>query len=185
MKSIKNISLMVVAVVTLSSCDLLFGHKEPVSESVMYNLALVFQDASGEDLVKSLTLEEGTEGKFGKVQTDQYKLEILLSRPLLYNGTFYRKQYDGAFNCLFSTFELDADHYRDESRLTYKLSCPSVFGDKVTHELVTYWDIPDKPSADLTYQAYCVRIEFDGREIIPSYQEKVQGYLAVIRLGEQ
>lgn len=56
MKTLKISGLLALVIINFTSCDLLFGHKEP--EFVVYNLGLSLQDASGNDLVKGIGLEE-------------------------------------------------------------------------------------------------------------------------------
>jgi hypothetical protein len=58
-----------------------------------------------------------------------------------------------------------------QEHITYKISCPTIFGDNSVHELVAYWaDDPDisYDSQDArTWYLYpeCIRASFDGKEV--------------------
>ena len=45
-------------------------------------------------------------------------------------------------------------------KITYQLSCPYIFGDDATHDIITWW----KQNSDGSLNALCYRIEFEGKE---------------------
>lgn len=190
-----------------SSCDLLFDHHEP--EFVVYNLGLGFQDASGNNLVKGIGLEEWSAGTsmedalWGSVKPDLYVLDIIVSEPCknwdneIYN-TPARPGFEPDVNrprlgierpdnghCYFTnSFGLPVDGCSRQKKLTYKLKCPYIFGDEAVHEFVTYWDIPKTKSSSSEYFAKCYRIAFEGNEITPKApRDKYGYYVAIIMLN--
>ena len=64
--------------------------------------------------------------------------------------------------------------------LTYKLKCPTVFGDEAEHELVTYWEVP-KIQNNFA-KAICNRIEFEGKVITPTIVPESYNYQAIVIL---
>jgi hypothetical protein len=201
MKTLKILGLLAL-MMNSSSCDLLFDHHEP--EFVVYNFGLSFQDASGNDLVKGIGLEEWSAGTsmedalWGSVKPDLYVLDIIVSEPCknwdneIYNTParpgfepdvnrpkLGMERYNG--DCyLRNSFGLPVNDCPEEKILTYKLKCPYVFGDDAVHEFVTYWDIPRDKIND---SAKCYRIEFEGNEITPTRMDKYeQSYTATIIL---
>lgn len=205
MRKLKSLGLLFLSVICFSSCDWLFGHKDPVFHYTVYNLAIGFRDASGSDLVKGIGLKDRQSGvsmedaKWGEVDSDQYRLDIMVdipcwnwsndtydtpSRPA--TGPFEVKRpqldiyYYDEICYLHNYFELPVEDCPDQRKLTYKLKCPYVFGDKEVHELVTYWDIPTEKPVPTTY-AKCLRIEFGGDKFIPEKREEEgRGYWVVI-----
>lgn len=204
MKVLKMLILFVGLIMILSSCR--FAAEEP--DSVVYNLALNFQDASGKDLGKGIDLEEWwptttskENAQNGSVNPDLYVLDIILSEPCenwdndIYN-TPGRPGYSPTVNrpkllmeiyngdCyLTNSFGFWVNLCPEERILTYKLKIPSVFGDEETHELITYWNIPNSKATVGQYFAECYLIEFDGNEIIPQPPTgKNRNYMAKIVL---
>ena len=204
--SSKAVALLALMIIIFSSCDLLFTPHEP--KYVIYNLGLNFQDASGNDLVNGIELEEWSAGMsmenalWGVINRDLYVLDIILSEPCknwdneIYNAParpgfwpdvnrpkLLMQRHNG--DCyLTSALGVPVNDCPEEKILTYKLKIPYVFGDEAIHELVTYWDIPKTKSSDFHYYAKCYRIEFEGNEIIPQPpMEKSGNYSATITLG--
>ena len=58
-----------------------------------------------------------------------------------------------------------------QDHITYKISCPTIFGDNSVHELVAYWaEDPDNsydPQDARTWYLYpkCIKASFDGKEV--------------------
>lgn len=190
MKQLKILGILILMTVSLGSCDLLFDlfDTQPApSKYVVYNLALGFQDASGNDLVKGIKLDD-----YATVNRNSYELYIIASdsckswydgindkpdpdidRPRLgmyqYNGCCY----------LTNIFRVPINDCPQEEILTYKLKCLDVFGDEEVHEMVTYWDIP-KVKGDNDHIAKCFLVKFDGTEITPIPTDKTESaYYAV------
>lgn len=208
MKTFRILGLLVLSAIGLSSCDWLFGHEEPEYDYIVYNLALGFRDASGNDLVKGIGLKDWQPGasmenaQWGSVDDDLYKLDIIVSEPChdWSNDTYDTPSQPGIGSVDVKRPNWNIDHYDkdyylqnrftlpvnacpEEKKLTYKLICPYVFGDDEVHELITYWDIPKEKTTSHEYFAQCVRIEFKGYEIIPNKcNDEDRGYRVVIRL---
>lgn len=208
MKTLKVYGLLAIAMMNLTSCDRLFGTLPP--ETVVYNLGFCFQDASGNDLIKGIGLEEWSpatsmeDALWGTVKPDLYVLDIIVSEPCanwdneIYNTPArpgfspavnrprlsMNRRNDGA-RYLNNSFSVPVNDCPEEKILTYKLKCPYIFGDDAVHEFVTYWDIPKKSSSSkyTEYFAKCYRIEVDGDEIIPQApKDKSGSYTATIML---
>jgi hypothetical protein len=208
MKTLKIAGLLALGIMNFTSCDLLFGHHEP--EFVVYNLALSFQDTSGNDLVKGIGLEEWMNSTFiseeqaqsGAVKYDLYVLDIILSEPCKnWDNEIYNRparpgfepdvnrlrlgmeRYNNGYRYLDNNFSVPLNDCPEEKILTYKLKCPYVFGDEAVHEFVTYWDIPKTKSSPSYYYAKCYRIAFEGNEIPPQApMDKYGNYVATIIL---
>lgn len=200
----KTLILWTLVTMFFSSCNC--ASQEPAS--VVYNLGLSFQDASGKDLVKGIELEEwwptGTSMENttnGSVKPDLYVLDIILSEPCenwdndIYNAparpgfipdvnrpTLLMKRFKND-SYLINSFSFWISSCPEEKILTYKLKCPYVFGDEAVHELVTYWDIPDTKSSYNTYFAKCYLIEFEGKAITPTLIDQERVYVANIILN--
>jgi hypothetical protein len=166
--------LALILMCSLTSCP---DHCQP--SSVAYWLYVSFQDASGNDLVKGIALEEWypsnvpvEEAQFGSVKRDLYTLEIIIPEPCKTNfrpGVIpddpsppelnWHKLNNGYYG-LSSDFSISVDNCPETKILTYRLKCPYIFGDNETHELVTYWDFPKMRHGEIL--AKCYRIELNG-----------------------
>jgi hypothetical protein len=201
MKTLKILSLFALVIMNFTSCDLLFGHHEP--ETVTYNLYLSFQDASGHDLVKGIRLWEWMppgasmeDAPWDSIKLDSYVLDITFSEPCkdgdnrMYNPQLSMELLDDGYYYLTSYSGFWIKDCPEQRILTYKLTCPYIFGDEAVHEFVAYWDIPKAKVAN-EYLAKCYRIEFEGNEIIPKLQPyivldgtKHERYTAIITLND-
>lgn len=188
MKTLKMVGVFALLIMN-SSCDL----SEHDPSFFVYNLALNFQDASGNNLAEGIELEEWIpndismeDAQSGSVKRDLYLLDIIISIPCwnwdneIYNTPArpgytpdvnrprlgIQRHHNGDYY-LTNNFVLPVDGCPGQKILTYKLKCPYVFGDEKIHEFVTYWDIPKGASSNNRY-AKCSRIEFDGNEITPT-----------------
>jgi hypothetical protein len=208
MKTLKFYGLLAIVMVSLTSCDQLFGTLPP--ENVVYNLGFCFQDKSGNDLIKGIGLEEWSpastmeDALWGSVKSDLYVLDIIVSEPCsnwdndIYNaparpgfepdvnrpGLSMNRRNDGA-RYLNNSLSIPVNDCPEEKTLTYKLKCPYIFGDNEIHEFVTYWDVPKKSSSSkyTEYYATCNRIVFDGEDITPQAPiDKSGDYTATIKL---
>ncbi len=190
MKTLKILSLVALIMLS-SSCEPPFIHTEP--EFVGYNLYLSFQDISGNDLVKGIEFHDS----LGSVEDSLYTLDIIVSEPCWnWNNDIYnvpaRPGFEPAvhrpilglsrhngYSYLTNQFGLPVNDCPKQKILTYKIKCPYLFGDDAVHELVTYWDIPDKSNPS----AKCYRIEFEGNEITPTPMDNYEyNYTAAIIL---
>ena len=72
---------------------------------------------------------------------------------------------------LFSLFHSPGKNGLQEY-LTYKITCPTIFGDNSVHEIIAYWDNDSVVAYDAddnrTWAQYpdCIKAVFDGREIL-------------------
>lgn len=181
MKKFRIVVLLVLSSIGLESCDWLFGHEDPEYDSVIYNLTLGLRDASGKDLVEGIGL---IDSQWENVDPDLYELEVLRSDfPIEILPRLRMERYDG--DCYFSIgFSWTVDDDKDEEQLTYRLKCPYVFGDDAVYELITHWNIPKEKTNSHEYFAHCVRIKFEGNEIIPDKcDDGNRGYRAVLIVG--
>ncbi|MDR0894766.1 MAG: hypothetical protein LBN06_05635 [Prevotellaceae bacterium] len=191
MRNIRNLVLLFLLLTTASSCECIFGgHRHPTY--YRYNLSLSFQDASGNDLVKGIESNEAL---------SETVLDIIVFEPCenwdnrIYNAParpgvmpdinrpyFIVKRYDGVRSYLENNFSLPMSGCPAEKILTYKLTCPYVFGDEEVHEFVTHWKFIQRKEEQDNF-AECYLIEFEGREIIP-----IKGYdgssMATVTLGQ-
>lgn len=180
MKALKLTGLMVFIAVVCSSCKLGGASNPP---TYVHVLNLSFQDASGNSLAQGLERDPVS----GGLITDQYVLDILVSeRCTNWDNTIYNAPARPGFipdvnrprlgmgplddgdiylNSEFAVFVKDCP---PQGMLTYKLSCPHVFGDDEIHEIITYWDVPKEPRNSGAYYAKCTRVEFEGQVIIPN-----------------
>jgi hypothetical protein len=202
MKTIKTLALLSLLLITVSSCDLPFGGSTTMS-FYRYELALNFQNASGDDLVKGIELGDVLGGT---VRSDLYVLDIILYEPCenwdndIYNTparpgytpdvhrpTLQVKEGDNGYSYLANEFFVPINGCPEEKILTYKLTCPYLFGDEEIHELVTYWNVPEKREWHGVY-AKCYLIEYEGKAITPVRMDEVndgdENYAATITLGE-
>ncbi|MBP1631432.1 MAG: hypothetical protein H6Q15_2325 [Bacteroidetes bacterium] len=183
MRKLKISGLLILLAATVTSCDLLFDlfhTQSDLEESVVYNLALSFQDASGKDLVNGIELKD-----YATVNLNAYNLDIIASEPResRYDAIVGIKKYNDS--CCYLTKNLNVSIREDrpeERKLTYRLQCPHVFGDNDVHYIVTYWDIP-KDKKGLEYYAKCTLIEYGGNKIMPHIDEDERFYIATIILN--
>ncbi|MDH6304504.1 hypothetical protein M2459_001237 [Parabacteroides sp. PF5-5] len=183
MKTFVSLAILVLLMMSgFSSCDFIFGHQERESDAVSYYLALSFQDASGNDLVKGIGLEEWGDPtdipdeytQSGYVKRDLYILDIVASKACRdvilskdkrpQNHSLSMDRFDG-YSFLENGFGFDIEDCSDEKVITYKLRCPYVFDDYEKHEFVTYWEIP-KIHDGVGY-AKCIRVEFEDKVFNP------------------
>ncbi|MDR2146348.1 MAG: hypothetical protein LBE91_07815 [Tannerella sp.] len=173
MKALKLTGLLAFIIMSsFSSCELLWYHNE--QKLKVYNLALSFQDASGNNLVKGIGLSSwccGTDipaeqAQSGIVERDLYALDIMTpckKRPIApgrYDDpAIGMLKYNDSY---FLTF--DYAHLEDEcpaiEEITFQLKCPYVFGDDEKHEIITFWKADNSETGMV-----CYRIEFGDKVI--------------------
>jgi hypothetical protein len=166
---------------SVSSCHLVFNQD---TDTVSYLLDISFQDASGNDLVKGIGLEDWypanipeEQAQSGSVKHDLYVLDIIASQPCQdlidswnnrhYVTPSYRLGLDKFNGYWFLTTNIDfsVNNCPDEKVLTYKLKCPYIFEDEAEHEFVAYWEIPK--IRNKSAYAICKRVEFEGKVFTP------------------
>ena len=196
MKTLVFLSLLAfVIMISFSSCDK--SNHEP--DLVFYNLALNFQDALGNDLVNEIGLDKGSnpisedQAQTGYLKRELYTLNIIASQPcedVIDAKTKHfipdapqlgMKKFNDCYY-LTNDFGLIANDCPEEKKLTYRLKCPSVFGDDLEHEFVTYWEIPVLQNKFA--KAICNRIEFEGKVFTPTLTQDGYSYRLTIILED-
>ena len=154
---------------------------------VNYCLWLIFQDTSGNDLVKGIEMKawwpsnaSPDENYYGGEVTDSlYTLATTFSEPCDRWGGVIRKgggllpdengiglgkiRYKD-YHVAILGFSFPIGQCPEIKNLTYHLKCPYIFGDDEIHEFVTYWEIPRIGSKDQV-SAKCYNMEFDDKVI--------------------
>ena len=120
-------------------------------------LLLSVQDVSGNDLVEGITEYNNPDNWAEGIDPDLFTLDIVF--PNLCMDVYYQhhhnttsiapaefypelsmKKLDGRNYLLFKTLSGIGDDCDNSSRIiTFKLTCPYVFGDEKVHEIVTHW----------------------------------------------
>lgn len=156
----------------------------------------------------------------GTINPERYELEIerpghsplkcwlmeerkKLRGPYFLVGNFYdssqyfREQYGETYdmyvlaNFYANIKENGTDVIEMDTELTYRITCPTVFGDNEPHNLVTYWE-ESEDRIGMSAFPKCIRAVYDGKEIqvekIPKVWEDSSGngiyYLMRIVLNE-
>ena len=176
MKTIKLITLLVLAI--MCSCtqpDRCSNCSVPFYD---YQLFLRILDASGNNLVQEMELDWTHPDQaeiLGRIKTDLYTLDIVFPEPCMdiyeyhkHSGAYEPAEFvpilslnihDYYYYLALRTQSMILDWCPNPAEmLTFKLSCPDVFGDNAVHEIVTYWKEGNKP----TNSRICYRIELDG-----------------------
>jgi len=187
---------------SFSSCDLIFKDHEP--DFAIYKLDLSFRDASGNDLVSGIGLEEWCcpttipeeQAQSGTVKQELYELSILASQSCedelasLPGRYHYISNEPGPvlgmnkfedYHFLTTGYSFPTQYCPNEKVLTYKLKCPYVFGDEAEHEFITYWEIPKIKNNESF--AKCTRVEFEGKVYMPVSPQDAYGYKIIIIAG--
>ena len=159
-------------IIIYTSCDKFFGGHE--LKSARYKLQLSFQDASGNDLLKGIEVED--EANFGRVKSTSYTLDVSFPEPC---DNWDKKKWNPVgcddispffvlgtkvnFYFLGTLFMLPKDYCPEIKMFIHRIKFPHLFGDNEVHELVTYWEFPVKKNR--TVWAKCTRIEFEDSVI--------------------
>lgn len=150
--------------------------------------AISITDASGHDLVASLGDEqwippgEHTTQWTGNINPKRYDLSIVRSDKTVWaaqdmeerqalKGPFFKigqkidesHPLDGylLFNAYYHITPTDAIDL--ERQLTYRFTCPEIFGDDAEHDIETFWEA-DGRTGIYTYPK-CIKAFFEGKEI--------------------
>ena len=167
-----------------------------------YLLYIGFQDTSGNDLVKGIEfdwedfyVEKPEKPEMGYLLEDEYTLEIIY--PDLCMDVYYQryrnsdalipddigqhpnitvKKFDDRYYLLFDIVTckqtMETKHCPMANMLTFKLSCPYIFGDDTEREIVTFWR---KHTYRTSVPNYCYQIELDGKDYIPELIDITSG----------
>ena len=167
-----------------------------------YTISISFKDTEGNDLVAPLAEEQWSNNPdashwAGYINPDKLHLDVIYSNPPDWfdNTTYTHKAYPGMIPdvhvkyCTAVQFDQpDSPWYvvhgeatyintwGDEVRdLTFKLSCPTIFGDDEIHEFVTYWEEGEEKRGEKRL-AKCTKVVFEGQEYIPKKMVIVHHY---------
>lgn len=192
MKILRLASLLAM-VLSLSGCskeivpeveDIIRRSNTPV---VRYWTCVSFLDSSGNDLVSRLMPKGDISNWRGGIDSGQYDLCIYLadgSKTDIVNLEYYsmynffgdypdfEKQYgkyDGRYylyNDFMYPYMVPTDF---QSMLTFKVTCPTIFGDNSVHELVTYWG--DDPNVTNKSEKESMVYDSDGNPIYCQYPQ--------------
>jgi len=153
-----------------------------------YILFLGVQDADGDDLVKGV---EGIKTSFTpwgpEIKSDLYTFEIIYPDPCM--DVYYNHYHSGEVGFIpddigqhppiqvvklddrYSLiFDVKTNNYECcpcpfANSLTFKLSCPYIFGDDIVHEIITYWR--EAVVDPYRQRIFCDRIVLDGKDYSP------------------
>jgi len=180
MRTLKLLSFLFLVTVC-SSCIKMAADAGP---NYSHFLSLSVKNVSGVDLVKELGLHVSNSDyeppimpTFNAINPDLYTLKAVYpdikmdpvwnhhntSGAIIPGPYTYKLEYEIKDDCYYLVFHpRNSFGYRDKTppapMITYKLSCPQIFGDDEEHEIITYWKPIDK-----RYQS-CYRIEYNGKE---------------------
>ena len=182
----------------LTACG---GVPETMLYQNQYRLHVNFRDVAGNDLVAPLGEEyyisEGWRTKWvNEINPEKYSLDIILPDGLSSTKPYYSlAKYNDYHSWLTpgedGKYDGDGIWYLEsnyvptvitsnaaiQSPLTYRLSCPTIFGDGSIHEIVAWWDEGTLISGNCRILT-CIKVVFDGKEIQPilgtSYNENAE-----------
>ena len=198
-KQIKTIVIFSFLTTVCFSCQPDKGGKKYDNPYLQYVFGLGIMDASGNDLVKGIEfeLENGVvpdeeQPYQGVIKPDLYTYEIIY--PDLCMDTYYQHYHmtegipgdigqpeiilytwDGRFYLLFDLQTGTTHGCPPAETLTFKVSCPYIFGNDDVYEIVTYWSQDSKYHPDYKDHSkewfddrpmtICYRVVFNGKEI--------------------
>ncbi len=186
---LKRLTLLIVALCFLFSCDetVLVPEDDQFRSNAndpcdAYELNIIIKDKSGNDLV-FLLKDDWSDTHTGLINPDLYSLDLKKTSPNEWlHRTFYKfgkivsDQYYPAFvirklspeDEYFSLYEIDtlwsADGWQDS--LTYRITCPTIFGDSLSHDIVAYFGKdPYAYRRTILTWPECTKVLFDGKEM--------------------
>lgn len=180
------------------------GRNDPPFYDYKYNLSINFKDTDDIDLVMPLGEEyyksENSSAWKNEVNPEEYFLDIIIDNPneksvrreIAVSVSQYDEQYNRKGTNKYGKYEGDGTWYLENYftevlllskdipyyALTYRIQCPSIFGDESFHEIKTWW----QKGLRSGHEQYltCIRATFDGNEYIPikviSYNLKGKPY---------
>lgn len=186
---LKRLTLLIVALCFLFSCDetVLVPEDDQFRSNAndpcdAYELNIIIKDKSGNDLVYLLK-DDWSDTHYGMVNPDLYSLYLKKTSPNVWQRrTFYKfgkivsDQYYPAFvirklspeDEYFSLYDINtlwsADGWQDS--LTYRITCPTIFGDSLSHDIVAYFGKdPYAYRRTILTWPECTKVLFDGKEM--------------------
>ena len=184
---------MLLVSMTLASCNKREGYVYATSCS--YFIDISFKDSLGNDLVAPLAedryiSDQHIDKWWGEIDPVRYKLEVIsqsggIIAHDMYSGSlrkpqFFMSKYDSnyklvsdeVFGCYYlaQTLQLPAIEYDLQQQLTYRLTCPTIFGDENPHEIITYWDFSKEdinPPLHNDKFPECYGIIYEDQRLVP------------------
>lgn len=177
-----------------SSCHKREGYV--YATSCTYFIDISFRDSLGNDLVAPLVKEQWSSNHQkpswqGEINPDRYSL-IIVSQSgdiiaddrisgSVKGPSFFSAKYDARYNLvnddergwyyLEQQLMLPAKIYVLQQKLVYTIVCPTIFGDDLSYEVITYWDFSKEDiTPPLKKEKYpeCYGVTFDNQVIVPT-----------------
>ncbi|MCR5827655.1 MAG: hypothetical protein K6G53_04495 [Bacteroidales bacterium] len=176
-----------------SSCHKREGYV--YATSCTYFIDISFKDSLGNDLVAPLAedryiSDQQIDKWWGEIDPERYKLEIISQSGDIiahdrYSGSlrkpqFFMSKYDSNYKlvsdedtgCYYleQILQLPAIVYVLQQQLTYRIICPTIFGDDNIHEIITYWDFSKEditPPLRNDKFPECYGIIYEDQRLVP------------------
>ena len=205
MKTLKLISILLMAAM-FSSCLKKGADRGPY---YLHYLFLSIQDASGADLVKELGLHELNsvdfvppyQGGYLSINPELYTLEAVypeefmeptwginhepdafVEKPVVLHPCLEYVIVEGVYYLVFFPHISYGRHEGTPPapEITYRLTCPTIFGDDEVHQIITYWKPPHQT---FNIHQKCYRIVYSDIDISDITVDKYDHlYYATIQL---
>lgn len=180
---LKRLALTIVTLCVLSGCgqeiDTPSNANDPCDA---YELNIIIKDKAGNDLVYLLK-DDWSDTHYGMINPNLYSLDLKKTSPNIWlHRTFYKwgttvsEDYYPAFvirklspeDEYFSLYDINtlwsADGWQDS--LTYRITCPTIFGDSLSHDIVAYFGKdPYAYRRTILTWPECTKVLFDGKEM--------------------
>lgn len=166
MKTIHLIWLLTLMPILFCRCS--EGNDAP---PYIYLLKIKFEDRSGKNLINGIKHSDATDGTFLRV-TDVYKLQVSSSSLPAQDESLFIT-FDNQEKYLYFSYTTFDDV---ASTITWKLTCPHIFGNDKEHKIISHWEKTSK------YQAVCSKIIFDEKECQVTKNENAPEYTVRITL---
>ena len=184
----KHIIVIISTILSAFICGSCVPSHMVYGDTISYGLSFIFQDTEGNNLAEGIDLKDWIPSNEPQEQATggevaDYKLDIILSKqsdkydnenyhiiglgaaeyddysPVL----MYQRNNDKIF--LGTRFGVYMDYVEPQEKLTYKITCPHIFGDNEIHVITTYWKQELGEIISHTYYPECYMVEFDGKAI--------------------
>lgn len=171
----------------------LLNLQDPLGVELLDNLPI---DNDGKRLIDSIDLAGDNSSFFFPVKTDCYSCYAFV--PDSFSQKYLSMSRIDSSRVLYGLSRLSNNDYHSylyfEERnrsyswaemLTYKLTCPDLFGDKKEHTILSYWE--PRLTGHFFYKSNpliydCSRITIDGREYPVSLEKDTEGSLEYMRI---
>jgi len=180
------------------------GPKKSDDLYYMYSLYVNIQDASGVDLIRGIESEDwcsNCDEGIGTVKKDFYSLEVVFPVPCQDSYALHNKprvgyipdeltpklglrKLNNRYYLEFSTNTFvnpwgEYENCPPAEKITLKLTCPFLFGDDISREIVTFW----QESKIVIGKQLCSKIEIEGYTVSSQIEyDKSQNSVASVIL---